>query len=128
MGPTERPPGAGPREAGGGRTAVSTLGGATSGALTGATIGSVIPGLGTAAGAIIGGLVGGVSSLVTEMKATREKEEADKANREETQKRTNELIEQLSSRPVKLTINNEDLGRINTNTSMFSGNSKLATS
>ena len=115
-------------EAGGGRTAVSTLGGATSGALTGATIGSVIPGLGTAAGAIIGGLVGGVSSLVTEMKATREKEEADKANREETQKKTNELIEQLSSRPVKLTINNEDLGRINTNTSMFSGNSKLATS
>ena len=115
-------------EAGEGRTAVSTVGGAASGALTGAALGSVIPGLGTAAGAIIGGLVGGVSSLVTEMKATREKEEADKANREETQKKTNELIEQLSSRPVKLTINNEDLGRINTNTSMFSGNSKLATS
>lgn len=115
-------------EAGGGRTAVSTVGGAASGALTGAALGSVIPGLGTAAGAIIGGLVGGVSSLVTEMKATREKEEADRANREETQKKTNELIEQLSSRPVKLTINNEDLGRINTNTSMFSGNSKLATS
>jgi Txe/YoeB family toxin of Txe-Axe toxin-antitoxin module len=56
----------------------------------------------------------------------RRKQEAD--TNKETQKKTNELIEQLSSRPVKLTINNEDLGRINTNTSMFSGNSKLATS
>jgi hypothetical protein len=115
-------------DTGDGKTAVSTVGGAASGALTGAALGSVIPGLGTAVGAVVGGLIGGVSSLVTEMKATREKEEADKAARDETQKKTNELIEQLSSRPVKLTINNEDLGRINTNTSMFSGNSKLATS
>jgi hypothetical protein len=115
-------------DTGDGKTAVSTVGGAASGALTGAALGSVIPGLGTAVGAVVGGLIGGVSSLVSEMQATREKEEADKAARDETQKKTNELIEQLSSRPVKLTINNEDLGRINTNTSMFSGNSKLATS
>ena len=79
-------------------------------------------------GAAIGGLVGlgmGLFNLSKENEERR-KQEAD-ANKE-TQKKTNELIEQLSSRPVKLTINNEDLGRINTNTSMFSGNSKLATS
>jgi hypothetical protein len=79
-------------------------------------------------GAAIGGLVGlgmGLFNLSKENEERR-KQEAD-ANKE-TQKKTNDLIEQLSSRPVKLTINNEDLGRINTNTSMFSGNSKLATS
>jgi hypothetical protein len=79
-------------------------------------------------GAAIGGLVGlgmGLFSLSKENEERR-KQEADTAK--ESQKKTNELIEQLSSRPVKLTINNEDLGRINTNTSMFSGNSKLATS
>jgi hypothetical protein len=79
-------------------------------------------------GAAIGGLVGlgmGLFSLSKENEERR-KQEADASK--ESQRKTNELIEQLSSRPVKLTINNEDLGRINTNTSMFSGNSKLATS
>ena len=79
-------------------------------------------------GAAIGGLVGlgmGLFSLSKENEERR-KQEADAAK--ESQRKTNELIEQLTSRPVKLTINNEDLGRINTNTSMFSGNSKLATS
>jgi hypothetical protein len=79
-------------------------------------------------GAAIGGLVGlgmGLFNLSKENEERR-KQEADASK--ESQRKTNELIEQLSSRPVKLTINNEDLGRINTNTSMFSGNSKLATS
>ena len=113
-------------EAGGGRTAVSTLGGATSGALTGATIGSVIPGLGTAAGAIIGGLVGGVSSLVSEMKATREKEDADKATREENQKRTQEILEQMSVRPIELNVTNETIGKWNTYSSQNGANNSFA--
>jgi hypothetical protein len=113
-------------EAGGGRTAVSTLGGATSGALTGATIGSIIPGLGTAAGAIIGGLIGGVSSLVTEMKATREKEEADRTNREEAQKRTQEILEQMSVRPIELNVTNETIGKWNTYSSQNGANNSFA--
>ena len=113
-------------EAGGGRTAVSTLGGASSGALTGATIGSIIPGLGTAAGAIIGGLIGGVSSLVTEMKATREKEEADRTNREEAQKRTQEILEQMSVRPIELNVTNETIGKWNTYSSQNGANNSFA--
>ena len=79
-------------------------------------------------GAAIGGLVGLGMGLFNLSKENEERRKQEADTNKETQKKTNELIEQLSSRPVKLTINNEDLGRINTNTSMFSGNSKLATS
>ena len=79
-------------------------------------------------GAAIGGLVGLGMGLFNLSKENEERRKQEADTNKETQKKTNDLIEQLSSRPVKLTINNEDLGRINTNTSMFSGNSKLATS
>jgi len=107
-------------EAGGARTAVGTLGGAATGAGIGMMFGPI--------GAGIGALAGGIFGLISEMKATREKEDAEKAARIEQEKRTQDLLEQLSTRDLKLTINNEDIGRINTNTNMFSANSKLATS
>ena len=113
-------------DTGGGKTAVSTVGGAASGALTGAAMGSVIPGLGTAAGAIIGGLLGGVSSLVSEMQATREKEEANKAARDEAQKRTQEALEQMAIRPIELNVTNETIGKWNTYSSQNGANSSFA--
>ena len=113
-------------DTGAGKTAVSTVGGAASGALTGAAMGSVIPGLGTAAGAIIGGLLGGVSSLVTEMQATREKEEANKAARDEAQKRTQEALEQMAIRPIELNVTNETIGKWNTYSSQNGANNSFA--
>lgn len=109
-------------ETGGAKTAVSTTGGAATGALTGAMIGSIIPGIGTAVGAAIGGLVGGIANLTSEMKATREKEEAEKAQRVEAEKRTQELIEQLSIRPLELNVNNETIGKWNTYSSQNGAN------
>jgi hypothetical protein len=113
-------------EAGNTRTSINTVGGAASGALTGAMIGSIIPGLGTAAGAIIGGLVGGMSSLTSEMKATRAKEEGEKASRADTEKRTQALLEQMSIRPISLNVSNETIGKWNTYSSQNGANTSLA--
>ena len=113
-------------EAGEGRTAVSTVGGAATGALTGAAIGSIFPVVGTAVGAAVGGLIGGISSLVSEMKATREKEDADKATREENQKRTQEILEQMSVRPIELNVTNETIGKWNTYSSQNGANNSFA--
>jgi hypothetical protein len=105
-------------EAGGARTAVGALGGAATGAGMGMMFGPW--------GAAIGGLVGGVYGLITEMKATREKEEAEKAAKEEREKNLNEMLQQMAVRPIELNVNNDTIGKWNTYSTQNGANSSFS--
>jgi hypothetical protein len=102
---------------------VSTAGTALSLAGTGAMLGSMIfPGVGTVVGAALGGLAGIIGGYMEH----QEKEDQKREDREkiESQQRlaTAQLLEQLTLRPVKLTISNKEIGEFNTFSQQHSAN------
>jgi hypothetical protein len=77
-------------------------------------------------GAAIGGLVGlgmGLFSLSKENEERR-KQEADASK--ESQRRTQEIIEQMSVRPIELNVTNETIGKWNTYSSQNGANNSFA--
>jgi len=106
-------------EAGEGKTAVGALGGAASGALIGSAI---LPGIGTA----IGGLIGGIGGLVSGLEEDRAKRKAEEVSKREAEKKTQDLMEQLSVRPIALNVSNDTIGKWNTYSQQNGANSKLA--
>jgi hypothetical protein len=101
-------------EEGRGKTAVSVGGGIASGALAGAMFGPIGAGIGAAAGALW--------SLYNSHKESEERRKQDEAQRIENEKRTQDLIEQLSVRPLELNVNNETIGKWNTYSSQNGAN------
>jgi hypothetical protein len=104
-------------EEGGGKNTVSVLGGAASGALMGAAFGPY--------GALIGGLIGGVGSLISVLGESEERKKAETAKKEEAEKKTQDLLEQLSVRPIALNVNNDQIGKWNTASSQNGSNPKF---
>jgi hypothetical protein len=104
-------------EEGGGKNTVSVLGGAASGALMGAAFGPW--------GAAIGGLIGGVGSLISVLEESEERKKAETAKKEEAEKKTQDLLEQLSVRPIALNVNNDQIGKWNTASSQNGSNPKF---
>lgn len=86
-------------EEGGAKDTVSVLGGTASGALAGAAFGPW--------GAAIGGLVGGIGSLVTVLQENQERQKAETAAKADAEKKTQDLLEQLSVRPVNVNMGPE---------------------
>jgi len=105
-------------EAGGARTAVGTLSGAAKGVGMGAMFGPL--------GMLLGGVAGGLFGLIGEMKATREKEAAEKAAKEEREKKTQELLQQMAVRPLELNVNNDTIASWNTYSTQNGANSSFA--
>ena len=100
---------------GGGKTAVSALGGAASGAAMGAIFGPIGMGIGAAAGALW--------SLYSETKEANAKKEAEERMKKETQEkqdaRTQELIESLSLRPINLNVGGKTILDFETATNQY---------
>jgi len=109
---------AGGMEQGGAKNTVSVLGGAASGAGMGMMFGPW--------GAAIGGVIGGVASLVSVLKNSEEHKKAEEANAKEAQRKTQELIEAMSVRPISLNVNNNTIGEWNTASSQNGSNSSFA--
>lgn len=105
-------------EAGGARTAVGTLGGAATGAGMGMMFGPW--------GALIGGVAGGLFGLIGELKASREKEEAEKAAKEERERKLNETLQQMAVRPLELNVNNDTIAKWNTYSTQNGANSSFS--
>jgi hypothetical protein len=114
-------------EAGGARTAVSSVGSAASMGLMGASIGSMIaPGIGTAIGAGLGALIGGISSLVSEMEATREKEKEKTEALKEYNKSTQEMMNQLMIRPTELNVGTKTVAEFRTSMRQYGSSGVFA--
>lgn len=93
-------------EEGGAKDTVEVLGSTASGALTGFALGGPL-------GAAIGGLIGGVGSLVSVLSAKEEREKAQQAANDEANKKTNDLLESLAGRPIKLDIGTNTVAQWN---------------
>lgn len=105
-------------EPGAGASAIGVLGQTASYAGMGAMFGPW--------GAAIGGLVGlgmGLFSLSKENEERR-KQEAEAAK--ETQRKTQELIEQMAVRPIELNVNNDTIGKWNTYSTQNGANSSFS--
>ena len=107
---------------GGAKDAVEGVGTVASYAGTGALLGSFVPVIGNVAGGIIGGAIGLFKTMYDSNEKSRERDEAKAKATEESQKRTNDLLEQLAVRPVKLTVSNKEIGEWNTASNMYSAN------
>jgi hypothetical protein len=107
---------------GAGKDTVEGVGTVASYAGTGAMLGSFVPVIGNVAGGIIGGAIGLFKTMYDSNEKSRERDEAKAKATEESQKRTNDLLEQLAVRPVKLTVSNKEIGEWNTASNMYSGN------
>ena len=105
-------------EAGGAKNTVGFLGGAAAGAGMGMMFGPW--------GAAIGGLVGGIGALVSGLEADREaakeKEAARNAAQAEADKQTRELMENLSVRPIQLSMSNKTIQEWNSNSQQYGAN------
>jgi hypothetical protein len=93
-------------EPGAAKTGVSVLGGAAAGAGMGMMFGPW--------GALIGGLIGGVGSLVSGLQEDREANMARKAEEDERAKKSQDLLESLSVRPIQLGMNADTLQKWST--------------
>ena len=93
-------------EPGGAKTGVSVLGGAAAGAGMGMMFGPW--------GAAIGGLIGGVGALVSGLQEDREANMARKAEEDERAKKSQDLLESLSVRPIQLGMNADTLQKWST--------------
>jgi hypothetical protein len=113
-------------EAGGGKTAVSALGGATTGALTGASVGALFGGVGAVPGAIIGGLLGGISNLISGLNEDREQRKQETETTKEAQRKANETLEALATRPLELKVNNDTIANWNTYSQQNGANGRLS--
>jgi len=105
-------------EPGGGASAVGVLGSTAQFAGAGAMFGPY--------GAAIGGLVGLGIGLINMNKEETERRKTELAAKNEAEKKTQDLLEQLSTRPLSLNINNDNLGKITTNQNQISYNSNLS--
>jgi hypothetical protein len=76
-------------------------------------------------GAIVGGLVGLTIGLANASKEETERRKADEAAKNEAEKKTQDLLEQLATRPLELKINNDNLGTLTTSQNQNSYNSNL---
>jgi len=105
-------------EPGGAKNAVGFLGGAAAGAGMGMMFGPW--------GAAIGGLVGGVAALVSGLEADRqaqkEKDDARNAAQAEADRQTRELMENLSVRPIQLSMSNKTIQEWNSNSQQYGAN------
>ena len=97
-------------EAGGGKEAVTALGGAA----TGAGMGMMFGPWGAAIGGLIGGIGGLISSMEEDRKIAKEKEDARNAAQAAADKQTRDLLENLSVRPIQLGMNAETLQKWST--------------
>jgi hypothetical protein len=77
-------------------------------------------------GVAIGGTIGAVMGLVDVLNKNEESKKAELAAKNEAEKKTQDLLEQLSTRPLSLNINNDNLGKITTNQNQISYNSNLS--
>jgi len=109
-------------EEGGAKDAVDGISTTAQYAGYGAVLGSVIPGLGNIAGAIIGGSIGMLKSAYDANEKSKERDEAKKVANQDAQRRTNELLEQLAYRPIKLDVGTNTVAQWNTATNQY-GNS-----
>ena len=76
-------------------------------------------------GAAIGGTVGAVMGLVDVLNKNEERKKAEEAAKNEAEKKTQDLLEQLATRPLELKINNDNLGTLTTSQNQNSYNSNL---
>jgi len=76
-------------------------------------------------GAAIGGTIGAVMGLVDVLNKNEERKKADEAAKNEAEKKTQDLLEQLATRPLELKINNDNLGTLTTSQNQNSYNSNL---
>lgn len=77
-------------------------------------------------GGIIGGGIGLLKGIFDSVSESNEREKAEKAARAETEKRTNDLLQQLAVRPISLNVNNDTIGKWNTYSSQNGSNPNLA--
>ena len=106
-------------EEGGAKDTVSGIGTVASYAGTGAMIGSIIPGVGTAIGAGVGAIAGAIKGLFDAETNKREREEKAKQQREDQQKKTNELLAQFLDRPVQLNVGGKTILDFNTASNLY---------
>jgi hypothetical protein len=104
---------------GAGKDTVSGIGTVASYAGTGAMIGSIIPGVGTAIGAGVGAIAGAIKGLFDAETNKREREEKAKQQREDQQKKTNELLSQFLDRPVQLNVGGKTILDFNTASNLY---------
>jgi len=99
---------------GGAKDTVEGVGTVASYAGTGALIGSFVPVIGNIAGGIIGGAIGLFKTMYDSNEKSKERDEARAKANEESQKRANDLLEQLSVRPIQLGMNADTLQKWST--------------
>jgi hypothetical protein len=103
---------------GGGKTAVSALGGAAYGAAMGAVFGPIGMGIGAAAGALWS-----LYNSEKEAEARREAKEAEqRAKDAEENKKYKDMLEALSVKPLQLNVGNESLAKFSTHQNLTNSN------
>ena len=77
-------------------------------------------------GAGIGALVGLTAGLFSLQSKADERAKAEEVSKREAEKKTQDLMEQLSVRPIALNVSNDTIGKWNTYSQQNGANSKLA--